>query len=873
MRIRLGWVAAALLAAAVAWKWPAVLDLAGRARAWLDRPAGVGWKMAKVPDAVVSEVYRLSPDHWLDFDLPPGQPAVRLLTTAELPEARRAELPAVLPDATLWHYVIRYQLGDAAGAVLADREYHFHTRFSEYVDADLGVTVTPAFYLGEATIPADSRLAILPLTGFPAAPRRLRLSLRAAPEPLSGVAVRVLTPDPAGDGELRYSWERALPDKQRRLAAGNVYPADLLTAAERRNLFRHRWAPCAPVSKAGRPIDQRELYVLGEVTGEPVRDRPPPAGTLAGPGRVAVLPIPEDAGETGTASRIRFTFTPLRSGDGPRTPSPIVLRWYGVGVTERATIPVAWAGVETAVERSLDGGQVEVAAPEPVAVRAFRVGVASGDRRRPAGSDEITPLPTRAWSYLLCGDGPVEFDVLHAAGEATPLRVELRRMAAAPDRLRTGAVTGPAALPPAVARYEFLDAAGAVVRHGDLATGRPWSPYDLAHLARQDFGVSEPDVYYFAVPAGAVRLRFPPGEDLVLVAVANRPGLLTNVTRVPEDYHRYNRADARQRNWFPVRSPAHDRLELYNRVPFLVVQSRPPEDDPDVAAGRYDWFQFLPGGDWRGRQLLVPRDAAAPFRDEALPVTYREVPTGRDVALTFRAEPGRRETRPTLAFLRGEDGPFTVAVSMAGRPLHAARLDGSRGEVVLPPVPVGEATLRVETSRPARVFVNGVAPGKEPALVKRLAVDLTGTPLAFDYEKTDRARSVGADEVLSFTLHRPAGTTTRAEVRVRLEAAEVGFGPFPTFTFRDRVFDVRPASGEAVPVLHTRDGWADAGQTFLFPVGADVPPGRYRVRVEPGAGVTGFLLMARSLPGGYDRREFFHEHPDRLPAARGGAAP
>lgn len=865
MRVRRRWVVVLVVAGLLAWQWPAVLDRVAEVRAWLGRTPSAAWKMAKVPDAVVSEVFRLDADAWLDFDLPPGHPAVRLLTTAELTEAGRAALPAVLPDTTLWPYALRYQLLDGRGAVLADREHHFHTRLSEYVDADLGVTITPAFYLGEAIIPADSRLAVLPLTGFPTEARRLRLRLLAAPEPLRGVAVRLLYPDPASEAELRYAWDRTLPDKQRRLAAGNVYPPDLLTDAERRNLFRHRWAPCAPIAPPGGVLAQRELYVLADVAGEAVRDRPPPAGTLAGPGRVAVLPIPEDAG------RVRFVVAPLRPGDA--TPGRIDLRWYGVGLAEREAFHVEWTGKEVTLERTLRGGTVEVAAPVPVAVRAFRVGVPTGDRRRPAGSEEITPLPTKVWAYLLPGDGPVEFDVLHAAGEATPLRVDLRRMAGEPDALRTGSANGPAALPPAVARYEFLDAAGGVLLAGDLASDRPWSQHDLAHAVRQDFGVSEPSTYYFAAPAGAARLRFPPADAPLLVTVANRPGLLTNVTRVPEDYHRYNRAEVRQRNWFPVRSPGHDRLELANRVPFLVVQSRPPEDDPDLAAGRYEWFQFLPGGDWRGRQLLVPRDAAAPFRDEALPVTFREVPTGRDVALTFRAEPGRRETRPTLAFLRGEDGPFTVAVSLAGRPLHAARLDGSRGEVVLPAVPVGEAALRVETSRPARVFVNGVAPGKESALVKRLAVELTGSLLAFDYEKTDRARAVGADEMLSFTLHRPAGTTTRAEVRVRLEGAEVGFGPFPTFTFRDRVFEVRAASGEAVPVLHTRDGWVDAGQTFLFPVGADVPPGRYRVRVEPAAGVAGFLLMARSLPGGYDRREFFHEHPDRLPGLRGGAAP
>jgi hypothetical protein len=167
----------------------------------------------------------------------------------------------------------------------------------------------------------------------------------------------------------------------------------------------------------------------------------------------------------------------------------------------------------------------------------------------------------------------------------------------------------------------------------------------------------------------------------------------------------------------------------------------------------------------------------------------------------------------------------------------------------------------VTASRPVRVFLNYLHPGKPPAWVKRLGIVVEkGEGLTFDYEKV-----AAEEELLALTLFRAHGVLERSSVRVRLAGAPArGPGPFSTWTFRDRVYDVRPAEGDPVPVLGARDESVDPGQPFYFPLGNDLPPGRYRFTVDLERGPGGYLVLTRSIPGAYERRDFFEEQPYRF---------
>lgn len=799
------------------------------------------WRLRKVPAAQVSLTYELGPDRWLTFDLPADVPVVRVMTTADLPLARRGDFPTPLPDEVKWPYAVTYQLLDRRGHVLAERDAHQATRLSEYRDPDLDETINPSFYLGGELVPCDTRSLIIRLDEVEGA-ARLRLRLASMDQPLTRASARVYYPGEAASYKLRYLWRRLPAARVRSLARGNVFDAELLTEQEKLNLLRQRLAPLAPVGSDGRDYRQHELYVLREIDGEAVREAPLPAGLQVDQHRRAIIPLPEAGGT------VRLE---MRGLGGPAARAGEVrLHWQGKKLTRRETFVVPWDGQQATFEKALEGGVLEVECAEALVVRAFLPAAKASGKRLRAEADEITPELITTWTYLLQGDAAVEVPV-QPSDDPTPLRVDVRQVWPVGGKGER--------LPASEVVYEVLDASK-VIRRGALKADEPASLYDRLHQHRQDRFVSEPKASYFAIPPGARRLRFLPTTTAVAVSVFNRPAKLAKAVNVPADYHRFNRDEVAQRSWFLMRAANHAALELKNRVPMLALQARPSDDDPDLLAGVFEWQDHLPGGNWRGRELLVPRDVRAPFRREALAVTFRKLRLDRVEKVTFAAEPGRLEVAPVLVLVREEEAPLTVQVYLDGQLHHRATVRAARVELPLPPLRLrrGAATaVRVTASRPVVVYLNQHDPGTRPAVVKRLAMRLGREGLVFDYDK-----SSAQEELLSLFLFQPHGGESRSVVRARLEGgAAPGFGPFASWTLRERRYEVSSPKGGPVAVLATSGEAADEGQTCFFPVGADLPPGRYRVRVELEGGPGGYVILARTTPGEYERRAFFLEHP------------
>lgn len=812
-------------AAWTAWPW---LETA-----WLrfDPRGAAGTARVRLADAAPSTVYVLDQERWVEFPIPGQSGRLKVVSNASLDPERAAQ-----PDAE-WPYALRYQLVDGTGRVLEDAVYHHRTAVSWYRPPGAPQPLTAAFYLDGRRVPADGRLMMIDLHEAAGATRlRLRLASRAAG--LEAVVARVYAREHLFEPPTAFRWQRTARRQQEALARASVYGLELLRESEQTHLLRLRWNPVGPLGIAGQDYQGQRLYSTLDIEAEPLRAPVLPAGLYVDHELRGTLPIPEPGG------RIALEFldlagTPSGSGsDGAAVAAAaeVELRWYGRQSTQRASyrVPLPPSPTPTRWSGNVDGGLLEVVAPRPLIVKAVR-------EQKGGAPLDLVPEPLYLRLYRLEPGLPLEFAVAHVGGQPTLWRVDLRR--AAPD-LAT----------PAAVRYELLDARGAARRQGVLALTGTASTYDRLLGARASIErVSEAATYGFALPAAVVRVRLT-AAAAVLANAYTRPSDLRREVRVPEDYQPAGGGETRgQPVWFPVLPLAAPAWVRDGRTVLLNRQNRPPQTDPEVLAGRYDWQDYYPKGDWRGRYLLNPRDPQAPLRDRALDTVFQPLAAGIPARVELRGAPGRMTVDPTLLVSRDTDRPDPVQISVDGKSVYAGVVALRRGQLRLPPLPVGAHAVRVQSTRPARWFINHVG-GGPGSLIRRLAYRLDRQALEFVYSKTGPGV-----EVLSGVLQMPFGSDRRARLRATVEIpGGVRSGPFIQPTVREWLYDLQPDNNSPVPVLDTPDEQVGLGRRFFLPLGDDAPPGDYRIQLWLEEG-SGYLTLYRVTPGLPVALELFSE--------------
>jgi hypothetical protein len=327
--------------------------------------------------------------------------------------------------------------------------------------------------------------------------------------------------------------------------------------------------------------------------------------------------------------------------------------------------------------------------------------------------------------------------------------------------------------------------------------------------------------------------------------------------KVPEDYYRdIDQQIEREPVWFGLRPLDHQQLVKDQRSVLTRVQIRPPQDDPDIMAGRFLWEAFVPRDEWSGQYILTPWDQSMPYqRDEALLSCFQELPLRSTVKLNIRSDRGLKVIQPTLIFLgEGKADAFEIRISVDGEPYFQGQLIGQQGMVRLPPLEEGQRSFHVEAPQGKTFLMNQIASDK-PEHLLRFGCLLSTEGLAVPYKKRSTE-----DEILSMTLFAPFGEMGRSTVRVRLMGKIPDqVGPLENLTVLDRRYVVRPSGKGPFPVVNDSEQRVDLGQPFFFSMHADLPQGDYLVRIELEQGKGGFLTLSRVNPGQFEERQFRQE--------------
>lgn len=750
-------------------------------------------------------VYPLDSQIWTSFPFSTTPQIVRLVTHADLP----SEEARATPDGN-WGYGIAYQVLSATGAVLRQDVIHLRAGLPLIRHPASGFLVPARVYVDGGLQPTWADETQLDMSGL-AGPTEVRLRLASAEAPLAGASVRVYERFALAPGQATAAWDRLSDRDRAAIASVSALPASTLSTAEREQLLRNLWHRIGPRGSEGVGVSARRLVSVDDFSdwAETIGEAFDPSLRLS-ESRRTTFDVPQDGGI------VRLTAVPL----DPREEPSLLLRRYGPDGAPGEILSLPLTGPW--VQRPLTSGLIEVSASVPVHLQSVLIEGESGTRDL---LDEVDRLQV----YHLQEPQPLVYDVTTVGDLPTPFRLKLRCTCAG----------RPSDDPPTV-NYSITDVAGRRLAVGVIVIDAEPSDFDsLANFP--DTVLTEQKEVYFNLPPGTAAVSLV-SDDPVLAAAFVRPPDLPRRFRVPEEQDASGDSTPRDQTWFYLRPADWERMVDEDRAPLVVTPTRPPAINPDIAAGTYIWEQFFPEGDRTTTDVLVPR-VASPIRAEGLSSAFVPVPRNATARVNLANRRMAGQVLAELAYLKDDGGVAQVRVLVDGTPVVTAVIEGTSGVVALPALPVGPHAIRVETSSEAAFYLSNVNDLDATFLRRRAFWLAAGTTTTFAIDKRGYSK-----ETLSVEIFAVPGAAGRQTVKVRIEGVARAFGPFDGWTLADRDYSLRigPEAPDA-PVLGTPQTVGPARQIH-FPLGADLPPGPYKVTLTIDGTDGLYAVLSRTSP-------------------------
>jgi hypothetical protein len=807
--------------------------LFSRMESWLEQ-LQVGHAHTVSTTASTSIVYSIRPKQWLKFALAEQSSHLRIISNAHI------KLTDTIVQNPYWTYAISYELLDKKNTMLAKGVYHQYSRVTVFKDTQ-GELVNNNYYTNKNIVPLDGRAILLGLRTMENA-AFLRISLDTINSAVFEAAVRVYVPAKISEHELATSWQRLSQPEKENMAKNSIYPATLLSVNEKRNLLKHQWQAVGPMGIGGRSYQSNTLYTLKEkyVEQELQEIVKLAAGLQADSQHHATIPIPEQGGQLAVT---------LKALDGSALTSPVALKlqWFGRDKEQNWQQQTGWPIDKDSLDYNIDGGLLVIQPSSPVIVNAY---LTTATETKRDISDAL--LATKAY---LTSFG-IDFNVLNFQGSPTAMRVDVRR-------LLTKSIT------PQDERisYQWLNDKQQIIGQGELSALEQPSLFDRVGNITEGNNISDPLSYYFHLPPQVTRLRLVSSTPGLLVSAYNQPDGFTKTQRIPEDaYVATDAAKAsgdQQLSWFPLRAVNDKSLTQQQGVLWVSGQHRPPEDTPDVLAGKYLWQDFLPEGETAAHYVLTDYSINAKGGEEphtqALANVYCALEAKRDTPITLNATAGLRSVSPELIYLRNEKTPFTAELYLNKKKTLTKDLIGQQGVMRLPEIPLGNQILRLNTNSSGRWLMNYQAQCKGEQYLKRRVFALTANAgLNFIVPHAPE------DEVLLARLYSPQNTVERSQIKVDIVRTQNPSSPpasvTSSWTYKNRLYDIRPLPTKAMPVLNTQGQALGNGERFAIPLNNDLPAGTYQVRLTLAKGAAGFIMLSQIKAGVHGQRRFFREN-------------
>ena len=757
--------------------------------------------------------FTLEKDKWLEFPIAGFHDRLRLSSFGQV-NGQREQYVADRE----FLYAIDYQILNESSDLLLEKKYHMRSFFPDVIIAENGELLEPKLIAQQTAVITAGRFFDVDLATLNQ-PRKLRLRIASQEPAIDKILVRALLRGRLSPAKARLRWTRLSEEKKVKVTRQYIYPHTLLSEPEIESRLSQRWYPTAPSNTA---YEVQTLYSYRTDNDEVVyEDAPLRIGRSFGGDLLLTALIPKTA-------KYRLFFQSASENVLP--PVTVIIRHWNPGPRIATEETIQLDSANPVIERQFDKGMIELRAP-----LALRVAITS-----PLIETEHINKVYSLSAYALDADKPVVYDVSKTSRAAADFRVNVRQSLGYSGLSKTmseaqlsATNTGP--IPPATLapRYEVLDENNRVVLRGALNIASLLSPYGqlVGHNAR--YKVSESASLYLSLPPEAARVALY-GSPTQFAYAYTRPADLVLSRVIPRDYRSWEHLGGRAPSWFLL-TPANDlELALGSRRNRLYSQPQPPIVNEQINAGFFSIREIQPRGDAWGKYVVASLAYDKQPRIGADKLFFADLTPGSQVTLT--APPGLGTVAPSLLFQRDSATPTTVPVSIDGKLIDHYRVQGRTGLIRLPPVAAGAHTIDIGGGKDTRWLINQCACRYN--LQRRFAYKLVNNSIEYDILKTSTENEVFTLLVYTDTQGGAADISTEL----------IGFSraqhPSSGWSFQHLNFKVRPDSDVGGGFELDFGGKPVGNPERLFiSLGADVPPGNYRLRVRQTAGAEALVQL------------------------------
>lgn len=657
-------------------------------------------------DARSSITYLLNSSQWIHFNIPSFTNKIRFIFTANLLENINT-----LENIPNINYSVSYYIIDDNGKVLLSKVHHLRASYLSFMDEN-NTFIQKNFYLKSNLKPTTNENIFIDLLRFPTA-SKIYLKLNDKENRIADVTMRSYHLESIPKHRQQVKWERLSKKKQEYVSRGNIYQISLMTRREKNLIVSSIWKPNGPIGIEGESYHTRRMFTLKDSdTIHPY---------------VVVKPnIYADINLSATRYLQEGNYTIKIISLEEKFPT-LLLKSYN-HTQKIAEKFYKFNKKETNIDfTKLEDGIVELESNQSIEIKIFEK-KEKLEMHLPAlhaydyyDINQTTPIRYR---FHTPNERYIQLECYSNTEINSTLHIEMKNKKG--ENIKT-----------IHHRVEMLS-----------------SRYDYRDIFTP---MSQPSLLTMLVSSEVDTIDISSQTPLILRLASRSP-------MMPYPLYSFSKKDQpeyiRQSSWFSLRPENFTKIHIKERKVKFYKQPKPPQINPFIQSGLFDYEQLFPTHSWRGYALLLKRKLGnEAIRSQAWSSLYSQVNLSKKEPIVFHDKNGLRKITPQLFYKNLNPISPTLNLYSGNRLITKQKLHKPSGSLILPNINTNTPYhLDINTSQTNDFYLSHTADGSQQ-YIKRTFLTFD-KPLAFQVEKGATTASIGMqlaspyklDKILSFLV-------------------------------------------------------------------------------------------------------------------------